>query len=68
MALPGFRDWNIEDDLATVTAPVLLVQGDRDQYGTTAHLDAAERAVSGPVRRLEPAAAATPRTWNGPTT
>ncbi|GAA0488083.1 alpha/beta hydrolase [Streptomyces sp. NPDC046215] len=52
---PGFRDWNIEDDLATVTAPVLLVQGDRDQYGTTAHLDAAERAVSGPVRRLEPA-------------
>ncbi|MGW1077413.1 alpha/beta fold hydrolase [Streptomyces sp. NPDC002537] len=52
---PEFRDWTIEPELTGVTAPVLLVQGDRDQYGTAAHLDAAERVLAGPVRRLEPA-------------
>ncbi len=50
---PEFRDWNIEHDL-DVTAPVLLIQGDRDEYGTLAQLDSAERAVRGPVRRLVP--------------
>ncbi|MFI1796236.1 alpha/beta fold hydrolase [Streptomyces sp. NPDC020379] len=50
---PEFRDWDIRPDLAGVTAPVLLVQGDRDRYGTTAHLDAARRALPGPVERLE---------------
>ncbi|MEV8479870.1 alpha/beta hydrolase [Streptomyces sp. NPDC051173] len=50
---PEFRGWDIGPDLAGVTAPVLLVQGDRDRYGTMAHLDAAQRALPGPVRRLE---------------
>ncbi|MEH6378578.1 alpha/beta hydrolase [Streptomyces sp. KLMMK] len=49
----AFRDWDIEGDLAGATAPVLLVQGDSDPYGTFAHLDAAERALGGPVQRLE---------------
>ena len=34
-----------------VTAPVLLIQGDRDAYGTSAQLDAIERGVSVPVTR-----------------
>ncbi|MCC3766838.1 alpha/beta fold hydrolase [Streptomyces sp. UNOC14_S4] len=50
---PAFRSWDIASDLAGVTAPVLLVQGDRDQYGSPAHLDAAQRALTGPVHRLE---------------
>ncbi|MGW2601277.1 alpha/beta fold hydrolase [Streptomyces klenkii] len=49
----AFRGWDIEGDLAGATAPVLLVQGDSDPYGTTAHLDVAERGLGGPVQRLE---------------
>ena len=48
---PGFRQWSIEALLPGVTVPVLLIQGDRDAYGTAAQLDAIERGVSGPVTR-----------------
>jgi pimeloyl-ACP methyl ester carboxylesterase len=48
---PEFRDWNIEDVLGDVTAPALLIQGEHDQYGTLAQIDAIERAIGGPVRR-----------------
>ena len=48
---PEFRAWNIEDVLGGVTAPALLIQGARDQYGTLAQLDAISRGMSGPVRR-----------------
>jgi pimeloyl-ACP methyl ester carboxylesterase len=37
---PRFRDWNIESYASTVRCPVLLIQGDADEYGTTAQLDA----------------------------
>ncbi len=49
---PEFRAWNIEDVLGGVTAPALLIQGEHDQYGTLAQLDAIERGVRGPVRRV----------------
>jgi pimeloyl-ACP methyl ester carboxylesterase len=49
---PEFRSWNIEDRLAAITAPVLLIQGTDDPYGTLAQLDAIERGVGGPVERL----------------
>ena len=48
---PEFRGWSIEEFLPGVTAPVLLIQGVRDAYGTSAQLDAIERGVSGPVTR-----------------
>jgi pimeloyl-ACP methyl ester carboxylesterase len=48
----GFRDWDITDRLPGITAPVLLVQGDADQYGTFAQLDAIRRGVRGPVDEL----------------
>lgn len=48
----AFRTWNIEDRLAGVTMPALLVQGTADQYGTLAQLDAIERGVRGVVRRV----------------
>jgi pimeloyl-ACP methyl ester carboxylesterase len=47
-----FRTWNIESVLPSVVAPVLLVQGTDDQYGTTAQLDAIGRGISGPVERV----------------
>ncbi len=31
---PAFRSWNIEEELATITCPVLAVQGEDDEYGT----------------------------------
>jgi pimeloyl-ACP methyl ester carboxylesterase len=54
---PSFLDWNIEDRLATIDVPTLLIQGDADDYGTFAQLDAIERGVRGPVERLEIAGA-----------
>jgi pimeloyl-ACP methyl ester carboxylesterase len=48
---PEFRDWNIEDVLPGITAPVLAIQGEHDQYGTLAQIDAIEHGVSGPFER-----------------
>jgi pimeloyl-ACP methyl ester carboxylesterase len=48
---PEFRSWNIEDVLPAVTAPALLIQGEHDQYGTLAQIEAIERGVRGPVDR-----------------
>lgn len=48
---PEFRDWNIEDVLPAITAPVLAIQGEHDQYGTLAQIDAIERGVSGSFER-----------------
>ncbi len=49
---PEFRQWSIEAFLPGVTVPVLLVQGDRDPYGTAAQLDTIERGVSSPATRI----------------
>lgn len=48
---PAFATWNIEEYLSGVACPVLLVQGDADEYGTEAQLDVIERKVTGPTRR-----------------
>lgn len=50
---PRFRDWNIEEVLPRIRCPVLAVQGDRDEYGTMAQLDAIERQVGGPCTLLK---------------
>jgi pimeloyl-ACP methyl ester carboxylesterase len=49
---PAFRDWSLEADADAVTAPLLLVQGADDPYGTLDQLDRIERRVRGPVQRL----------------
>lgn len=46
---PGFRSWNLEALLPAIRAPVLVVQGERDEYGTRAQVDAIARASGGPV-------------------
>jgi pimeloyl-ACP methyl ester carboxylesterase len=37
---PRFRSWDIEEYLAAIHCPVLLIQGEDDEYGTTRQLDA----------------------------
>lgn len=49
---PAFRSWNIEQRLPGIVAPVLLVQGTGDQYGTFAQLDAIAAGVQGPVTQM----------------
>lgn len=46
---PDFRRWNIEDALADIRCPVLLIQGKDDQYGTLRQVEAIARQVSGRV-------------------
>jgi pimeloyl-ACP methyl ester carboxylesterase len=49
---PAFRAWNIEEYLPGVRVPVLVIQGDRDEYGTLKQLDAIAAGCRGPVERL----------------
>jgi len=48
---PGFRAWNIEAFLPSVSVPVLVVQGLDDPFGTLAQVDAIQRGCAGPVER-----------------
>lgn len=49
---PGFREWNIESSLEGLRAPALVIQGEADEYGTRAHVDAIARGSRGPVETL----------------
>jgi pimeloyl-ACP methyl ester carboxylesterase len=49
---PEFPRWDIRDLLPRVQAPLLLIQGLHDQYGTLAQLDEIELLAPGPVDRL----------------
>ena len=48
---PPFREWNIEQDIQGLAAPLLLIQGEAAAYGSNAQLDAIEAAANGPVER-----------------
>jgi pimeloyl-ACP methyl ester carboxylesterase len=49
---PAFRDWDITERLPGITAPVLLIQGAEDPYGTTRQLDLIEAGLGGPCERM----------------
>jgi pimeloyl-ACP methyl ester carboxylesterase len=49
---PEFREWNIEECLPRIVCPVLALQGDEDEFGTTAQVQAIIRGVRGPARSL----------------
>ena len=49
---PAFRRWNIEAILARVHAPTLVIQGDDDEYGTVAQVDAIRRQLGAPCETL----------------
>jgi len=46
---PAFRAWSIEAEVSAVDAPVLVVQGRDDEYGTLAQVDAIQRRALGRV-------------------
>ena len=47
---PEFARWNIEESLPSILCPVLVVQGEDDDYGTLAQVDAVLIQVKGPVQ------------------
>jgi pimeloyl-ACP methyl ester carboxylesterase len=49
---PEFLAWSIEDVLADIAVPMLLIQGRDDEYGTLAQLDRIEARARAPTRRL----------------
>jgi pimeloyl-ACP methyl ester carboxylesterase len=46
---PEFKSWNIEEYLPTINVPVLLIQGEDDQYGTLEQIRRIELGCAGPV-------------------
>ena len=49
---PEFKDWNIEDCLPRIQCPVLVIQGEDDQYGTEAQVEAIASQITGPTKSL----------------
>lgn len=47
-----FAAWNIEAALPGITAPSLIIQGEEDEYGTQAQVDAIASGVSGPATAM----------------
>lgn len=45
---PAFMDWNIEEFLPHITAPILAIQGATDNYGTLEQIAKIEARVAGP--------------------
>ena len=50
---PAFRSWNIERYLPAIRCPLLAIQGEGDEYGTMAQLDAIARRAGVPVELLK---------------
>jgi len=46
---PEYRSWNIKEYLSKITCPLLVIQGEDDEYGTPAQVEGIARLVSGPV-------------------
>ena len=49
---PAFRSWNITDALPLIQSPMLILQGERDEYGTARQIEAAELGCFCPVTAL----------------
>lgn len=49
---PEFRDWNIEEYLPRVVCPALVIQGERDEFGTLAQVEAIVAGCGGPATPL----------------
>jgi pimeloyl-ACP methyl ester carboxylesterase len=49
---PDFRDWSIEPLLPRITVPLLVIQGERDEYATLDQVRVLARETGGPVETL----------------
>jgi pimeloyl-ACP methyl ester carboxylesterase len=50
--LPAFKLWNIEDFVPRITAPMLVIQGLDDEYGTPAQCEAIKARAKAPCALL----------------
>jgi pimeloyl-ACP methyl ester carboxylesterase len=46
---PEFRRWDITDALAYIRVPILIVQGEDDQYGTSKQIEVAQQECHCPI-------------------
>jgi pimeloyl-ACP methyl ester carboxylesterase len=46
---PGFRQWSVAEQLAYIRVPILIVQGEDDQYGTVRQIEMARQECYCPV-------------------
>ena len=46
---PEFRKWELSDELAHIRVPILIVQGEDDQYGTLRQIEVAQEECYCPV-------------------
>jgi pimeloyl-ACP methyl ester carboxylesterase len=46
---PAFRAWDITEPLAYIRVPILIIQGEQDQYGTTRQIEIAQEECYCPV-------------------
>ena len=46
---PAFRNWDITDALGYIRVPILIVQGEDDQYGTLRQIEVAQQECFCPV-------------------
>lgn len=44
---PGRRDWNMMAELSAIACPTLIIQGQDDEYGTRAQVDAIADGITG---------------------
>lgn len=51
----AFRDWNLESALPGIACPLLVMQGEDDQYGTARQVEAIVGAVAGAEAAMIPA-------------
>lgn len=49
---PQFRHWDIREYLPNIRVPVLIIQGETDEYGTARQLEVGSALCSGPVETL----------------
>jgi pimeloyl-ACP methyl ester carboxylesterase len=50
---PAFRNWNIEEYLPRIKCPLLTIQGEGDEYGSMAQLEAIRKQAGGPCELLK---------------
>ncbi len=49
---PAFRKWEINEELAHIRVPILIIHGEDDQYGTPLHIKVAEEECYCPVEAV----------------
>lgn len=46
---PNYRDWNIENDIRSIQSPILVFQGENDEFGTMEQVEKIKQNVSSEV-------------------